>query len=146
MGRARAGVNGEGPVRRPDVSAAAGSLYRQSRMMRRVAVLALVPVVAACSGPHTGHGGGRSIGRSEVVKIQVGSLPESPVGDRSAARPHWAEIVATLPALLPEPTHRSCSSGPTLVVLLHDGEEVDYQCSLPSMIKTTRDYILSLTS
>lgn len=82
--------------------------------------------------------------RSDVVDIQVGAVPESPVMDYSAEHAHWAAVLAHLPDELPKPNAASCETGPRLTIKLRGGRELNYECKLPLRIGETRAFIISL--
>jgi hypothetical protein len=115
--------------------------------MRRALLLTFAVLATGCGRDQGDHGTARVATRAEVVKIQVGSLPESPVLDWSPKRQHWSAVVVSLPAEFPAPpSGSSCGSGPTLIVDLRDGTELNFQCGLPSFARTTRDYVISLSN
>jgi hypothetical protein len=80
---------------------------------------------------------------ARVVGIQVSSLPESPVLDWSPARPGWDAVVASLPALPPPLSPRSCKVGPALTVAFADGSSTTYACALPTAIRHLRDRLIA---
>jgi hypothetical protein len=80
-----------------------------------------------------------------VTKMQVESLPESPVLNWSPARRGWAAALASVPARLPQvaPT-TTCDSGPTLTLYFSDGSTMTYECGLPASILHLRDRLIAL--
>jgi hypothetical protein len=82
--------------------------------------------------------------RSDVVDIQVGAVPESPVMDYSLEHAHWESVLAHLPDELPKPRAATCETGPRLTIKLRGGRELNYVCKLPPGIGETRTFIISL--
>jgi hypothetical protein len=78
-----------------------------------------------------------------VVKIEVSSLPESPVLEWSPDRPGWDAVVASLPSLPPSGAAQSCTSGPVLTLQFGDGSSTTYACALPTAIRRLRDQLIA---
>ena len=81
--------------------------------------------------------------RSEVIGIDVFSLPESPTLVTSTADKDWPKVLARVPAQLPSQIQAGCMSGIALIVRLQHST-IDYYCKLPPDILGLRNYVISL--
>jgi hypothetical protein len=108
-------------------------------------LLAVVVCVVAATSTQPSASATQAFSHLQVTKMQVGSLPESPVLDWSPARARWDAALASVPAKLPSvgPT-RTCDSGPVLTLYFADGSETTYQCGLPTSIRRLRDRLIAL--
>ena len=113
--------------------------------MIATALLVLVVCAVAASSTQPPASAIPAVSHVQVTKMQVGSLPESPVLDWSPARPGWGAALASVPARLPSarPT-RTCDSGPFLTLSFADGSEKTFQCGLPTSIRRLRDHLIAL--
>ncbi len=110
-----------------------------------IALAAVAVCIVAASSTQPTKGAAHVVSHPQVTKMQVLSLPESPVLDWSSARPGWDLALAAVPSDLPKVGQTmTCKSGPVLTLYFVDGSSTTYQCGLPTSIRRLRDRLIAL--
>lgn len=123
-----------------------GALSRSTTMSTiATALVALAVCIVADTSTQPSVSASRTVSHLQITKMQVGSLPESPILDWSSARPRWDAALASVPSELAEAgPMRTCGSGPVLTLDFADGSSTTYQCGIPTSIRVLRDRLIAL--